>query len=37
MTTEEKNLLNDRVYNYKSKSEYGLVEAEIQEVLKDYP
>ena len=37
MTAEEKNLLNDRVYNYKSKSVYGLIEAEIQDVLKDYP
>ena len=37
MTTKEKNLLYERVYNYKSKSEYGLIEAEILEVLKDYP
>jgi hypothetical protein len=37
MTTEEKNLLYAKVYNYKTKSEYGLVETEIQEVLKDYP
>ena len=37
MTTKEKNLLYERVYNYKSKSEYGLIEAEILDVLKDYP
>jgi len=37
MTKEEKSLLYDRVYNYKTKSEYGLVETEIQDVLKDYP
>ena len=37
MTKEEKNLLYERVYNYKSKSEHGLIEAEIQDVLKDYP
>jgi len=37
MTKEEKSLLYDRVYNSKTKSEYGLVETEIQDVLKDYP
>jgi hypothetical protein len=37
MDTKEKEMLYERVYNYKAKSEYGLVEAEIQDVLKDYP
>ena len=37
MTTKEKNLLYERVYSYKSKSEHGLIEAEVQDVLKDYP
>tara|TARA_R110000803_G_scaffold86532_2_gene152963 strand:+ start:295 stop:558 length:264 start_codon:yes stop_codon:yes gene_type:complete len=37
MTIEEKNLLYDRVYNYKSKSDYGLISTEIKDVLKDYP
>jgi len=36
MTKEEKTLLYERVYNYKSKSKYGLVDTEIQDVLKDY-
>ena len=37
MNSKEKNLLYERVYKYKAKSEYGLIEAEIQDVLKDYP
>ena len=37
MDTKEKEMLYERVYNYKAKSEYGLVETEIQDVLKDYP
>ena len=37
MKREEKSLLYERVYNYKAKSDYGLTEPEIQDVLKDYP
>ena len=37
MTPIEKGLLYEKVYNYKSKSEYGLVDTEIQDILKDYP
>ena len=37
MTPIEKSLLYEKVYNYKSKSEYGLIEAEIKDILKDYP
>jgi hypothetical protein len=37
MNNKEKMTLYDRVYNYEAKSEHGLTEAEIQDVLKDYP
>ena len=37
MDTKEKEMLYERVYNYKTKSEYGLTKAEIRDVLKDYP
>jgi hypothetical protein len=37
MTKEEKTLLYERVYNYKSKSDYGLIDTEIKDILKDYP
>ena len=37
MTPIEKSLLYEKVYQYKSKSEHGLVDAEIQDILKGYP
>ena len=37
MNNKEKMTLYDRIYNYEAKSEHGLMEAEIQNVLKDYP
>ena len=37
MTTKEKTLLYERVYNYKSKSDHGLISTEIEDILKDYP
>jgi len=27
----------DKVYNYKTKSEYGFIDSEIEDILKDFP
>lgn len=31
------NKIKDKVYNFKTKSEYGFTQSEMEELLKDYP